>query len=343
MNPTIQIIADELGISKTTVHRALSGTGRISDETKKRVLDLAEKLDYTPNTIARSLRSKRSMTIGLILRGMMVGHFYSEILAGIEEVAAEAGYVINIACSADNAQVESDIILNFCRRQVDGIIIAPVEDSNLSNYKLLRQHNIPFVFIDKYVENVPADVVTADSKTGVKKAVHTLLQNGRHRIAFLNGFERNSITIQERIAGYREQLSAEQNEFQMVIDSKYYGKEDTMCGYVAVLQTLQRMSPSDRIDALVCVNDSLAFGALKAIREFGLSVPQDIAVVGNNNDKMTEYVYPMLTTLSQPKREMGRMAMKLLLDRIRNSGAPADTDEYGFYSFPVSLLVRDST
>lgn len=339
MNLTIQQIADELGISKTTVHRALTGTGRISAQTKQRVLDLAEKLDYTPNSIAQSLRSKRSMTVGLILRGIMVGHYYSEILAGIEEVATNAGYVINIACSSDDSETEATIIQNFCRRQVDGIIIAPVENSFPGNYKLLQQHNIPFVFIDKYIKDIPADVVTADSATGVKRAVHYLHTNGRNRIAFLNGFERNSVTIQQRLKGYREQLLADHKDYQLVIESDYFGKEDTLCGYSAMCHALQRLSPGERMDALICVSDSLAFGALKAIREFGLRVPEDIAVIGNNNDSMAEYVYPMLTTLSQPKQDMGRLAMRLLLHHLTDK----EDTQYGFYSFPVSLLIRNST
>ena len=332
MNLTIQKIADELGVSKTTVHRALSGT-------KQQVLELARKFDYTPNSVAQSLRSKKTKTIGLILRGMMVGHYYSEILAGIEEIAVKSDYMIIIACSGDSKQTECNIIRNFCRRRIDGIIIAPVENSDPQNYLLLRQNGIPFVFIDKYVKGIDADIVTADSKTGVKKAVEYMLSHGRQRIAFLNGYEQHSVTIQERIAGYTEQLASYNNPYQMIIESKLFGKEDTLCGYTAMRHTLQRLAPSEYMDGLICVNDSLAFGALKAIREFGLVVPQDIAIIGNNNDQMTEYVFPQLTTISQPKSEMGRAAMSLLLKRIEVD----NSDEYGFYSFPVSLLIRDST
>lgn len=347
MKLTIQQIADQLGISKTTVHRALSGTGRISPETKKKVQELAESMGYTPNSVAQSLRSKHTMTVGLVLRGMMVGHYYAQILAGIEEEASKAGYMIHIACSGDDAKTEAAILQNFCRRQVDGVIIAPVEGSFPENYVSLSRHGIPFVFIDKYLETVPADVVTADGESGVKAAVQYLVSTGRKRIAFLNGYERNSITTRQRLQGYHTQLKKEGISFSRVIESDYFGKEDTLCGYSAIRQVLQQKTETEQMDALLCVNDSLAFGAMRAIREAGLQIPKDIAVIGNNNDSMTEYVFPRLTTLSQPKLDMGRLSMKLLLQRIK---AQEETDEEtktsdkeGFYSFPVSLIIRDST
>ncbi len=340
MAPTIQEIADTLGISKTTVHRALSGTGRISLKTKQKILDLAKELNYTPNTIAQSLRSKRTMTIGLVLRDIIVGHYYAEILAGIESVAKEKGYVINIACSEDDITRESEILQNFCMRQVDGIIIAPVKDSNLGNYDLLERYRIPFIFIDKYIENIKADIVTADCKTGVKEAVKLLYNSGKRRIAFLNGYESGCITISQRIEGYEEQLSELHATYTKIIESKLFANEDKLCGHLAIKQELIGSTQDNKIDALICANDSLAFGALKAITEVGLKIPQDIAIVGNNNDIMTEYVQPMLTTISQPKLVMGRMAINLLISRIEEEKKASETK---YYALPVTLIVRGST
>ncbi len=340
MSPTIQEIAENLGISKTTVHRALNGTGRISPKTKKRVTEYAKKIGYRPNTIAQTLRTKRSMTIGLILRGIMVGHYYSEILSGIEIIAGEMGYVINIACSGDNIDKEREIIQNFIERRVDGIIIAPVSGSYIENYEQLNQLGVPFVFIDKFVDGVAADVVTADSKDGVKKAVRLLLNTGRKRIAFLNGFEGDCITIAQRIEGYKESLLASNNTYIKIIDSEFYATEDKMCGFLAIKQFINTNSQDNLFDAIVCANDSLAFGALKAIIQSGLRIPEDIALVGNNNDTMTEYVQPMLTTISQPKADMGRMAINLLMKKIEKN---VSCEDFGFYSLPVSLLVRGST
>ena len=337
MPSTIQDIADRLHISKTTVHRALTNTGRISEKTKAKILEIAQEIDYRPNDIARSLRSKRSQTIGLILRDITVGHYYSEILSGIEEIARDVNYSINIGCSGGDVTKEKRLIYNFYSRQVDGIIIAPVSSSASENYEFLKKEKLPFIFMDKYIPEIETDVVTSDSRGGIAQAINHLVRLGHQKIAFLSGLEYPSITILHRIDSYKTMLAQNNLSFQQIIFSDTYGTDDRQCGYYAMRDYL--MNQSDRATAVVCVNDSLAIGTMKAVKEAGLSIPRDMAIVGNNNDKITEYLDPQLTTISQPKVEMGRRAMMLLLKRIEHYSER----DYAFNEFPTTLVVRGST
>lgn len=339
MPATIQDIADKLKISKTTVHRALSGTGRISKKTEALILETAQEVDYHPNDLARSMRNQKTMTIGLIFKDLKVGHFYSEILSGIDEIATKQGYVLNVSFSGNDPQKEKSAIYSFCQRRIDGLIIAPVNHSILENYTFLRNQKIPFVFLDKYVEEIPADVITADNKIGIGQAVKHLMERGHTRIAFLSGSEYPSITILKRLQAYQEELDHNHLYFKKVLYSEDFLGDDRNCGYYAVNEYLSETPKDDWATAMICVNDSLAFGAIRAIKDHNLSIPHDMAIIGINNDPMSAFVSPRLTTLSQPKMEMGRAVSRLLLNRIADS----TENEYQFKSFPMSLVIREST
>lgn len=338
MSYTLKDIANELKVSTTTVHRALNGTGRISEETKTKVLEVAEKLQYHPNDIAKSLRSKKSMTIGLILKDMMVGHFYAQILKGIDEIATKEGYIINIAFSGGDPEKEKLMINSFCNRKMDGIIISPVTHSFVENYDYLKLNKIPFVFLDKFIPEVKADVVTSDCSVGIKKAIDYLVSLGHKEILFLSGSEYPSITVIDRINEYDKQIKNHNLSFSKVIYSNDYVGDDRNCGYCIVKNYLDDKSPDEKPTAMLCVNDSLAFGAIRALKDFGYKVPADMAVIGFNNDVMSDFISPRLTTIAQAKDEMGRAAMRILIDRINNY---EDTD-YIYKSFPTSLIKRDS-
>lgn len=314
MAVTIKDIAKEAGVSKSTVSRALNNQSRISPETKKKILEIAKKMNYRHNKLATSLRSNKSMVIGLIFPGFMAGHFYAEIFHGIESYCTEQGFGVLIGSSYGLSDKEEELIKILQERRVDGIISAPTRGVDLELYKQLQKENVPFIFIDKYLPEIKADQIVIDNKYGAYLAVKHLIERGHRRIAFLSGPEYPCTTIEERFLGYESALSENGISYRKVIktDNNVYNQRES--GYKAVKGFLQT---SEEVTAIFAINDSIAIGAIRAIKESGLKILEDIALVGFNDDDISSYFEKSLTTVSVPKFEMGRKAAQLLINRIK--------------------------
>jgi LacI family transcriptional regulator len=311
MTPTtMKRVAAELGVSVTTVSKVLNRQPDIGEATRERVLAKVEELGYRPNAVARSLTLRRTNTLGVVIPDLMHS-FFVEIVAGIESVVSGRGYGLLLCCSGESAKKERTELEVLRSRQVDGVVIASAHPSG--NTKLLQEFQAlgcGLVMIDR--DDHPKvrchRVLTDDVKVG-RLATEHLLQTGRRAIAHIAGPA--VIHARRREQGYREALRARG------IDAKkgriVPGGFMEADGYRA-MKGLLEVSP--RVDAVFAANDPAAIGAMKAIWDAGLSVPDDIAVVGAGNVVHSDLLRVPLTTVSWSKEELGRRAAELILDQI---------------------------
>ncbi|MDW8291289.1 MAG: LacI family DNA-binding transcriptional regulator [Armatimonadota bacterium] len=309
-------IAREVGVSKTTVYRALHNKGRIHPQTRERILQVARELGYRPNLVARSLRVQKTSTVGLVVVGL-AGSFYSHILEGVDGVAQSNQYGVLLACSYGNPRKEREIIQMLLDKRVDGLIVAPADpEENREFYEELIASQVSIVLIDRYIPGLPIDFVATNNELGGYLATRHLLQLGRRRIVFVsNGSrERRATSVIGRFEGYRRAL-AECNLCETVELGP--GLPDILpeeeYAYSAVTHYLQQ---GGTMDGVFAVNDDVAYGAIRALRDHGLRVPEDVSVVGFDNQDTSAFIFPPLTTVAQPMYEIGRVAASLLLERI---------------------------
>jgi LacI family transcriptional regulator len=296
---TIKDIARELGISPSTVSRALKDHPDISVQTKKAVNELAEKLNYQPNIVALNLRQKKTNTIGVIIPEI-VHFFFSTVISGIEDVAYTAGYNVILAQSNESYQREITDMKALFNSRVDGMLLSiSRETTNFDHIESIISKGLPIVFYDRMYNSPTASKVIVDDYVGAKEAVNHLIEQGCKRIAQLNGAPNLIISI-DRLRGYKDAL----NEHGMdvpedLIISCPSGTFDE--GKKATKKLLSMPKPPD---AIFADNDPMAMGAMMAIKEKRLKIPQDIAIVGFSNWFFGELMDPSLTTVDQPGFEM---------------------------------------
>ncbi|MGC8783920.1 MAG: LacI family DNA-binding transcriptional regulator [Armatimonadota bacterium] len=309
-------IAQAVGVSKTTVFRALHNKGRIHPETRERILRVARELGYRPNLVARSLRLQKTSTIGLVAIGL-TGWFYSHILEGVDEVAQTNEYGVLIACSYGYPEKEIRLIQMLLDKRVDGLIVAPADpEENRDFYEKLLAWQVPIVLIDRYIPGLPIDFVTTDNELGGYIATKHLLDLGRRRIVFVStaSRERRATSVVGRFAGYRRALG--ELGIHEVVELGP-GVPDTLPEEEYAFETVSHyLQQGGQLDGAFAVNDDIAYGAIRALQAHGLRVPEDVAVIGFDNQDTSAFVSPPLTTVAQPMREIGRQAASLLLERI---------------------------
>ena len=312
---TIKDIAKALGISTSTVSRALRDSYEISAETKQLVLECAEKLNYSPNPIALSLKERRSRSIGVVVCEI-ANSFFSQVINGIESIAYDKGY--NVIISQSNESYEREIMdLHYLSsRSVDGLIISlSTETNDLSHLQALHQKGIPIVLFDRVSNEINTHNVVVDNFKGAYDATEHLIKQGYQKIAAIANSEFLSITT-ERLAGYKEALAHHGIKYNPTyVKHCFYGGmifseiEDA----VNKLFTLKQ-----KPDAIITTSDKLTTGCLKTLLRRGLKVPDDIALVGFSNSDLVELLSPPLTVVRQPAMEMGKAATELLLQLIES-------------------------
>jgi len=331
---TIKDLARELKLSPSTISRALRDHPDISPKTKKRVVSLADKLDYHPNSIAQSLQTKRTKTIGVIVPEIKQP-FFASVINGIEELAYAAGYTIIVCQSNETADREVLVTRSLGSHRVAGLLVSLSRSTkNLDHFKLLQRRGVPIVFFDRVSNDIEASKVVVDDYKGAFDVVAHLIKSGYQRIAHLAGPKNLSIS-KFRLKGYMDALRQENLPFDdsMVV---YGGLDDTdgIVGFQKLLH-LQTLP-----DAIFAVNDPVATGAFVMIKEHGMKIPDDIALAGFSNTYMTSLLDPPLTTVEQPSYEIGKTAAQLLMEQINNN------DEELLPKFIVlktNLIVRGST
>lgn len=331
---TIKDIAKNLNLSPSTVSRALRDHPDISSATKKQVITLAKKLDYHPNNIAQSLKKRRSNTIGVIVPEIK-HHFFSSVISGVEEVAYQVGYTIMVCQSNESYEREVVNTRALVSNRVAGLLVSISQTTeNSEHFRLLQRQGIPFAFFDRVREDIKTSKVVVDDFDGAFQAVEHLIVSGYKRIAHIAGPPHLSIS-RDRFEGYRTALKKYNIKTQKnLIVHGGLNEEDGICGFQKLLQ-LEQLP-----DAIFAVNDPVAIGAFMQIKENGLIIPDDIAIVGFSDNPISSLIDPPLTTIAQPSYEMGKVAAKLLLEQIENEHDEFDTK---IEVLKTKLVIRKST
>ena len=332
MGARMKDIARDLGVSLMTVSKALRSHSDISEETKRRVLKRASELNYRPNWIARSLVTRRTYMVGLIIPDLMHS-FFAEVAKGITRKFQPLGYQIVISNSEENSDTELREIEVLLDRSVDGIIIAAAQ-SNVGGelFKRLESRKIPYVLIDRLPARFEGHFVGAkDEEIGALATEH-LIEQGCRRIAHLRG-PANS-TGNGRLRGYRRALA--RHGLPAKTEYVVSGQHEDSTGYEG-MRKLLGVSPAP--DAVFCYNDPVAAGAIKAILEAGWRVPEDIAVIGAGNVHYSDLLRVPLSTIDQSSALIGEKAADLLMECIeaRKPIAPRRI------LIPPRLIVRESS
>ncbi len=329
---TIKDIARELGISPSTVSRALKDHPDISQETKRLVNELATKYNYKPNIIALSLRSQRSNVIGVVIPEL-VHFFFSSVISGIEEVANKHGYSVMISQSGEDFNREVAACDVFLNSIIDGLIVSVSKETNdYSHFKRFEDEGIPIVFFDRIIEEIHSDRVIIDDFDGAYQATEHLIIQGRRKIVHFSG-PQNRLIGQNRLNGYLKAM----RDNGVVIDEKLIIHCDTFQS--ALVETQKLIDSGVKFDSIFTVNDFTAAGVIKILTRNGIKIPQDVSVVGFGDDQTSMMVEPTLTTVSQPGYEMGKKAMEQLIRRITQTRQEPPATEI----LKTQLIVRESS
>ena len=302
--PSIKDVAQTAGVSTATVSRVLADSSRVKEETRKRVLDAVEQLNYRPNLVARSLRAQKSTRIGLVVSDIR-NPFFTAISRAVEDSAYAQGYSV-LMCNTDENPEKEELYLNVMHDEnVAGIIFSPTQQfsARLSSFK----YKIPFVIIDRAVSAQHTDMVLLDNVAAAYELTNHLIENGYRKLAGL--FGNASTTGKERNKGFRKALS----DHQLEPVAEYFISPRIQPGYESTLALLDQ---AQRPDALFTSNSLLTAGAFQAVRDRKLRVPRDLALVGFDETTWGALVDPPITLIAQPTEEIGRTATELLFQRI---------------------------
>lgn len=332
---SIADIARIAGVSHTTVSRALRGSTLISAGTRERIQQLAHKMGYTPNAIAQSLQTRRTSTIGLVVTSI-ADPFLNDVVKGVEEVARAASFSVILSATHNDPDQEMGVIETFHRRRVDGILVASSRIT--SEYKKRLDHiRVPTVLINSQADSQDELLhwVTVDDCIGAQLAVEHLWHLGHRAIGYL-GISSRPRSNRQRFQGYQSALMAAGTQYRNTwvvitpgIEASH--EEDVAVGQASLPYFLER-----EVTAVFCYNDMTAIGLLMACREQGIAVPEELSIVGFDDIKTASYVAPPLTTIHQPKVELGRLATQVMLDLLHNR--PGQN-----YILRPTLITRAST
>ena len=326
---TIKEVAERANVSRTTVSRVLNNSGYIGAETRERVLKVIKETGYVPSEQAKSLRTKKTKVIGVILPKIST-ETSSRLVAGIDEVLAENGYQIILFNSDLDADKEIEGIRLLKSRNVDGIILSAtnVREELVSE---IEQLNIPFLSIGQTVPAVPS--ITYKDYEAAKEAACLLLENGHKRVAFIGVSETDRAVGYWRKKGYADALAEKGIQY----DEKWIrtGTFDVDSGYKAMKEMFRSDGPKPT--ALLAVSDRIAIGAISFLKETGYSVPEDCAVIGMGNSEMSQYVTPPLTTIDFDTAEAGQMGAKALIEAIETKNRSIQKIQVNY-----RLIKRDS-
>jgi DNA-binding LacI/PurR family transcriptional regulator len=333
---TIKDIAKLLGLSKSTVSRALKDHPDISKETRESVKKVAESLGYMPNVVASSLRLKKSKIIGAIFPEISY-FFFPSVIHGIEEIAHSMGYNLLIVQSNESYDREVENLNILLSNKVEGILLSVSKETrNFDHFQHVIEKNLPIVFFDRIVKDLPADNVLVDDISGAYKAVNHLIETGRKRIAICNG-NPNLLICQNRLKGYK--MALEQNGVpindQLIVCCES-PKE-------AEKETLKLLSLEEPPDAIFAISDLTMTGVMKAIYQKQLSIPGDISVIGFCEEIFRSMYHPSLSAIQPMGFEIGKIAAELLFEKIqRNVDHELPLEPRTIY-LESSLVKGDST
>ncbi len=332
---TLKDIANQLNISISTVSRSLNDHPNINPETKKKVKDLAKKLDYHPNLFALNLLQKKTHIIGIIVPEI-TSYFFSSIITGIQDVLRDTDYNLLISQSEESFKEEVAIIGNFLNVGIDGLLVSPASKTKkFKHFSKLMNRGIPVVVFDRDCPGLEADKVLADDYDGAFQAVDYLIKSGCKRIAHLAG-PANLTTAQHRLKGYLDALK----ENNIPITEDYIQHVKGFTHEAGIKPTKKLFELETPPDAIFAVNDCIAISAMHTAKSLNLKIPSDISIVGVDDEPHSSYFTPALSTIWQPVYSMGILAVKILIKRIEEE---TRTSEFRYEIFKPELIIRDSS
>ena len=330
MATSIKDVAREAGVSIATVSRVLNDIDVVNEDTKKKVLEAISKLGYRPNIVARSLKTQRTKTVGILVPDISSG-FYPEIVRGAEDVANIYDYNV-ILCNSDfDGEKEKEYLRVLKEKMVDGVIYmsSSLQEETLD---IINELNLRTVLVETKDKEESLPSVTIDNIKASKEATNYLLNKGLSKIAFAGAKKDNMNAWGDRYIGYEEALK----EKGLEVDESlvYYGGLKVKSGYEAVEYFENSNKP---YDAVICASDEIAMGVINALREKGKKVPENVSVIGFNDNIMSSVFYPKITTIQQPSYDMGSVAMRMLIKMLNKR----ELDESQFV-LDYTLIERES-
>ncbi len=336
-NPTITDVAVLAGVSKSTVSAVLNNRNTLREDTRRRVVRAIAELNYRPSPAARrGFKRTPGRSISLIVKEMQ-NPYYAEVFTGVQEIAYERGYLVSVSSSEGDFDVERRLVEQCTEQEMDGLIVAPIlnDETDLSHIFEIKRSKIPFVLLED-VRGIRANLVDVDNIQASAEAVRYLIRNGHSRIMHLAGptYSQHS---EERAEGVRRAFS----ESHLIFDDSLVlpGGDSLDDGYRAAIAFFGELPAERRPTAVTCYNDLVALGLMRALRELGIRVPEDVSVVGFDDLRMLEYFPLALTTVHVPKYEMGRGAAELLIQQIESRAHSEVVKQH----LDAKLVVREST
>lgn len=329
---TIKDIARILGLSKSTVSRALTEHTDVNPETRRRVLELAEMLDYQPNIVARNLKQRHTNTLGVIVPETM-NRFFAKAVSGIQKVADREGYILTICQSNESYISEQNALKTLVAARVDGILVSlSMETIDESHFKAVQDKEVPVVFFDRISESMQSPGVVTNNYEIVYEATEHLIKQGCSRIAFFAG-PQHLYNFRNRFHGYKDALMKNdlpvQEDYIVHLPLTNANVEEYIRFFMGLPQ------PPDAIFAL---NDFAALKIMYLLKKEGLRIPEDVAVMGFNNEDICPYLEPSLSSVDLTPFDLGATAAELLLEHIRKGGT-LESERV----IKGKLMVREST
>ncbi|WP_440897533.1 LacI family DNA-binding transcriptional regulator [Amphibacillus sp. Q70] len=328
MSKTMKKVAQLAGTSTATVSHVINGTRFVSEETKQRVQEAMEKLDYTPNYTARNLRRQKTNIIGVILPDIS-NYFFTSLIQGIESTLRKEGYQLLVSNSDELVSSEIEQIKTFNAQLVQGLIIASSAE-NYAEIKPYIKYDIPTVFIDRKPKGVPHDVIAVKNKIAVYEAITYLIQKSCKKIALIAGTP-NISTTKERIEGYVSAL--EDHDIDVKSSLIKNGDSKFKSGYLLAKELYEQ----EIVDSIFVANNLMTIGAITYFKENGVKIPEDVSIIGFDDYEWAIITDPPLSVIKQPSKLMGEKAASLIIEKINTP-----EKETSNYYFPTELMIRKS-
>lgn len=321
-------VAKLAGVSVATVSRVLVGNAQVSLETKQKVLKAMEELNYKPNKLARNLRKLESKTIVVVIPDIS-NPFFTGVIRGIQHVAMQHEYFVLLGDTKNDVKAEQDFIEQIKERAADGVILITARTPQQKIMEMAQE--VPLVMACEYIAGANLSMVTIDNVASSARVIDHLTRLGHQRIGFISG-PLDIILSRDRLNGYMQGLVQHglEPDPSLIVEGDF----TISSGYHLAMQLLNLSQPPT---AIFASNDEMAIGAIKALKEIGIQIPQEMAVVGFDDISMATVIEPALTTVAQPKFEIGKRAMEMLLQTIQH---PAMNKEH--VVLPDQLVIRES-
>jgi len=330
---TLKKIANELGISISTVSRSLNNHPDISEQTKTKVLNISKKLNYVPNLFAKGFRAHKTNIIGVIVPD--ISHYFTAtLLKGIIREAEIEGFKVIISESRNNEAKQTEMLQTMMQFGVDGILLSLTRKTVEVDEIIKIREQIPLVLFDKVSKKVPCTQIVIDDEDAAFRVVEHLINLGKKRIAIIKEYE-NSLMSELRFNGYLRALKT----YKLPVDEKIILSASDISMHQGKRFTSILLSLKEKPDAIFAITDGTAIGVIKTLKNHGIKIPEEIAVAGFSNSENSIIIEPKLTTIDQPGNKIGKTAVKYLIDEINNENEVINKT----VEIKTNLVVREST